>query len=417
MKNMTAYEDALKMILENVLAMAEEKKPLLESIGQVLSEDIYSPMDLPRAPIAGPDGYALRAEDIKDASKETPAVLRIVGSARAGHPSEQVVEPGSAIRIMTGSVVPEGANCVVRFEDTDEPADKNGPNRNNPEEVKVYVSGSNGGNIRPVGSNIKQGTLMVPKGTTIGPSQVLAMASIGKTEVNVIRRPVIAIVATGDELVEPGQELSFGKVYNCNSATISAFVSACGGIPKVVGIARDRKEEIISKIRTGMTADAIITSGGVSKGDYDLLRIVLAEMGKVVFSRIKMGPGASVAFGLIHDESGKQVPVFSLSGPPIGCLVNLETLMRSALLKMRGVPRTAHPVTAAIAVDDAPGLRIPFAKYAGLAETDGKYQATISLSEKVGPLAAVAQADALAIIPEKSGFKAGDTIEVLPLSR
>ena len=414
MTKMTAYKDALQMILDNVSTMEEEGIPLQESMGQVLSEDVYSPMDLPRAPIAGPDGYALKADDIKDASRDNPVLLKIVGSSRAGHPFGQAVRPGTAIRIMTGSIVPEGADCVVRFEDTDEPEDKNGPNRNNPEEVNIYVAGSVGSGIRPVGSNIKKGTLMISKGITIGTSQILAMASIGKTDVNVIRRPVIAIMTTGDELVEPGQALSAGQVYDCNSAAISAFVSSCGGIPKIIGIARDREEDLISRIRTGLTADAVITSGGVSKGDYDLLRLVLAEMGRILFSRIKLGPGASVSFGLIDNEASRRVPVFSLSGPPIGCLVNLETLVKSAVLKMRGIERTTPTVVKATAVDGAKGFHIPFVRYAGLEKIDGKNRVTINLIDKAGPLAAIAEANALVILPEKTGINAGDTVDVLP---
>ena len=411
---MTTYEDASQMILDNVSAMDEERVPLQESLDRVLSEDIYAAMDLPQAPIAGPDGYALRADDIRDASRESPALLKIVGSSRAGHPSAQMVEPGTAIRIMTGSIVPDGADCVVRFEDTDEPGDKNGPNRDNPEEVRVFVSGGVGGNIRPVGSNIQKGALMIPRGKTIGPSQISALASIGATDVSVIRRPVIAIIATGDELIKPGQALSPGKVYDSNSAAISAFVSSCGGIPKIIGIARDRKEDLVSRIRAGLTADAVITSGGVSKGDYDLLRIVLAEMGRLVFSRIRLGPGASVAFGLIEDELSRTVPVFSLSGPPIGCLVNLETLVKSAILKMRGILQTAHAVEKATAVDSASGFHFPFVRFADLEKRGGENRVTINLVDKAGPLAAIAEANALVILPEKTGIKTGDVVEVLP---
>ncbi|OPY65774.1 MAG: Molybdopterin molybdenumtransferase [Syntrophorhabdus sp. PtaU1.Bin050] len=417
---MTTYEDAVRKIMENIPVMKKEEKPLLKCMGQVSAEDIYSDLDLPRSRISGPDGYAVRSADIRDASSENPVILRILATARAGRPSRRTVEAGTAIRIMTGSVIPDGADCVIRFEDTDEPVDKNGPNTSNPSQVKIYVAAGPGNNIQPIGSNVRKGALVVSKGTIIGPTQISALALIGKTKIEVIRRPIAAIIATGDELVNPGKPLGAGKIYNCNTSAIASFVTYYGGIPKILGVARDNEAKLISKIRKGMTADVIITSGGVSKGDYDLLRLVLGKIGNIVFARIKMGPGASVAFSLIKKSStGKGtavIPVFSLAGPPAGCLVNFETLMRPAFLKMRGLTTVAHPSIEATVLDSVPNkMAIPFVKFTNLEKKNGEYCVTLNLAEKLDMLASMAAANSLTIIPESSVVKAGDKIQVLPL--
>lgn len=417
---MKSYDDALNTALEHVGPMNPEEKPLLECAGQVTSEDIRAEIDLPSTEISGPDGYALRSADLKGAGRDTPATLRIIGTARAGCVSRAVVRPGCAVRIMTGSVIPKGADCVVRFEDTDEPKDKNGPNRENPKEARVYVAVEPGANIRPIGSTVRKGALVVPKGTLIGPVQISALACIGKTRIKVIRRPVVAVITTGDELVNPGRPLPPGKVYNCNSAAISALVTHYGGIPVVLGVARDKEAEVAAKIRKGLNADAIITSGGVSKGDYDLVRLVLGEIGHIIFSRIKMGPGAAAVFGLIEKPSGNcgnlSVPVFALSGPPTGCLVNLETLVRPALLKMRGVVSIDHPEIEAIAINEIPRkMAMSFARWTHVTQVEGEYQVELNRSEKAGMLASMATANSLTIIPEGSTVKAGDRVRVLPL--
>jgi len=418
---MLSYDDAVKTILDKVKRMEVLEKPLLVCVDQVTAENIYADFDLPQSAISGSDGYAVRSQDIKGASPHNPVILRIFATARAGRPSKRTVKPGTAIRIMTGSVLPNGADCVVRFEDTDEPGDKNGPNKNNPSLVSIHVPASPGGGIRPAGSNVRKGTLIVPEGTLIGPAQISALASIGKKWIKVIRRPVVAIIATGDELISPGKPLAFGKAYNCNTAAIASLVAHYGGIPRILGIARDKEALLISKIRKGMTADAIITSGGVSKGDYDLVRLVLGKIGELVFFRIKMRPGAAIAFGVIKrpsaDGADTAIPVFSLPGSPAGCLINFETLVRPALLKMLGFTTVVRPSVEATALDSITRkMTMAFVRYTYLQETAGGYRVTLNIAEKMGMLASMATANSLTIIPEGSVVKVGDTIRVLPLN-
>jgi molybdopterin molybdotransferase len=418
---MLSYDDAVKTILDKVKRMEVLEKPLLACADQVTAENIYADFDLPQSAISGSDGYAVRSRDIKGASPHNPVILRIFATARAGRPSKRTVKPGTAIRIMTGSVLPNGADCVVRFEDTDEPGDKNGPNKNNPSLVRIHVPASPGGDIRPAGSNVRKGILIVPEGTLIGPAQISALASIGRKWIKVIRRPVVAIIATGDELISPGKPLAFGKAYNCNTAAIASLVAHYGGIPRILGIARDKEALLISKIRKGMTTDAIITSGGVSKGDYDLVRLVLEKIGEIVFFRIKMRPGAAIAFGVIKrpsaDGAGTAIPVFSLPGSPAGCLINFETLVRPALLKMLGFTTVVRPSVEATALDSITRkMTMAFVRYTYLQETAEGYRVTLNIAEKMGMLASMTAANSLTIIPEGSVVKAGDTIRVLPLN-
>ena len=208
---------------------------------------------------------------------------------------------------MTGSVVPEGADCVVRFEDTDEPGDKNGPSRLKAREVKIYVSPAPGANIQPAGRNAREGSLILTRGAVIGPAQISALAALGMRKVKVVRRPLIGVIATGDELVSPGRGLSPGKTYDCNTAGIASLVMHYGGIPRILGIARDNEASLRARIEKGMTLDAIVTTGGVSMGDFDLVRLLLGKLGKIVFSRIKMGPGAALAFGVIRRSTKNEL--------------------------------------------------------------------------------------------------------------
>jgi len=417
---MTSYEDALAEILRNVAPLEAEEAPLLRCVGQVMVEDVRSAYDLPALDTCGPDGYAVRSEDVCGASPAAPVVLRIAGTVRAGRLPRHRLRPGEAVRVMTGSPVPQGADCVVPFESTDEPGDKNGPRAADPSEVKILRAGAPGANIRRAGSNAAKGSLVLPRGTSVGPAQISALAAMGRSTVNVVRRPVVAIVSTGDELTSLRSPLRPGRSYDCNSTAIAALVSHYGGIPRVLGIARDNEASLMAKLRRGLSADAVITSGGVSKGDYDLVRLVVAKLGAVILSRIGMGPGASFAFGLLErDATGAAaaaIPIFALSGPPVGCLTNFETLVRPALLKMLGFRQLSHPVADAVVED---GIRerkpMPFVKWARVSGRRGQDHVVLNGGDGLGSLAAMAMANCLTVIPEGTVVRRGDRLPVLPL--
>lgn len=417
---MVTYDEAFQLITQNIKVLDVEEKPILQCVGQVLAEDVHSGLSLPQTDISGPDGYAVRSADIQEAGKNNPVRLRIMGTVRAGRLPVGVVRPGTAMRIMTGSVVPKGADCVVKFEDTDEPENKNGPNTANPREVKIFVTASPGNYIRRAESGVKKGDWLLPKGTVIGPAQISVLASAGISRIRVVRQPTVAIIATGDELIGLGKTLVPGKTYNANSAAIASLVSHYGGKPKVLGIARDKKEDLLAKIEKGKKADLIITTGGVAMGDYDLTRLVLDGIGKVYFSLIKMGPGAGAVFAMVekdfHNRGKIEVPLFGLAGPPYGCMVNFETLVRPALLRMRGLEDMHHPVVEAVA-EDALVSAIPviFAKWTYLEKSNGQYQVRLNVLEDMGALAAMATANSLTLVPEGANICVGDKVSVWPL--
>lgn len=352
---MLRSDGQIKKILESIKRLGTVKMPLLACSGYVAAEDVYADFDLPQSAISRFDGYAVRSEDIEKATQDNPAVLRIIATTCAGHPSHRVIKPGTAIRIMTGSVLPMGADCVVRFEDTDEPGGKKGACKNGYSQVKVCVPMQPGNNICFAGSIFRRGTLLVQEGTIIGPEEISSLASLGKEWITVIRRPVVGILASGDELVNPGRSLSIGKTYNCNTAATARLVMRYGGIPLVLGIARNTETALMSKIRKGVAGDAIVISGGAAKGDHDLVLHVLEKVGKIVVSGTKTGSGAAIAFGLSKRSSVTEpevaIPVFSLPGTPAGCLINFETLVRPALHKTLGLPAAFHPSYETIASD------------------------------------------------------------------
>ena len=417
---MLHYDDAVRTILDHVRRLDAVDEPLLGCAGRVAAENVSADSDLPLAAVARMDGYAAASADVRRASVAKPVALRVIAAARAGYPSSRVVRPGTAIRIMTGSVVPKGADCVVRFEDTDEPSGKKGPTKGNPTYVKIFASLLPGENIRAAGSTVRKGTVVVADGALIGPAQISACASIGKSRIKVIRRPTVAIIATGDELVRPGTPLAPGKAYNCNTAAIAALVLHYGGMPRILGIARDNETSLMSKIRQGLTADVIVTRGGTSNGDYDLVRHVVGNMGKLIFRKTNMGPGAPVVFGLVDgtSDSGVEtsIPVFCLAGPPAGCLVSFETLVRPALLKMLGFTAVAHPSVEATALDSISLKRsMALVEYTHLREAEGEYQVTLTTPGNAGMVPSMAAANSLTIIPAGATVKAGDKVQVLPL--
>lgn len=417
---MITYDQALSTVLKSVQPLASEEKPLFDSLGQVLAEDVFCEADVPRTDRSGPDGYAVRVEDIEEASPDKPVALQVIGAVKAGSVPKQRVERGTAMRIMTGSMLPEGADCVVPFEETDEPREKNGPNPENPAVVKIFAPGKKGANVRKAGFSAGMGSLVLTRGTVIGPAQMSALTTLGKARVRVIRRPVVAVIATGDELVELGYPLSPAQVYNSNAVAVAALVAHFGGVPRILGTARDRESSLSAKLRQAGWADAVITTGGVSKGDYDIVRLLLGKKGEVLFSRIDMGPGASAAFAVI-DAPGDRlrlslVPVFALSGPPSGALINCETLVRPGLLRMRGIEETAHPVVKAEVLDGVT-QKAPkaFARWTRLTGVEGGYGVLLNTSIDRGPLAAMASANSLTIIPKNVTVRPGDRVEVLPL--
>ncbi len=413
---MISVEEALAKVLSYVHILETEEKYVLDCLGQVLAEDIYSALDIPPADNTAMDGYAVRAEDTRGSSEKSPRFLRVVGTVPAGYITEHEVELGTAIRIMTGAVIPQGADSIVRFEDTDEEQ-----RQGSVSEIGILKEVKPGADIRRAGEDITRGSLVLSKGTVIRPSEAGILASLGRNKVKVIRRPVVAILATGDELVDITQPLLPGKIYNSNTYSVAALVKRYGGIPQILGIAQDNESSLVTKLRQGLDADLFITTGGVSMGDYDMIKDVLATEGEIAFWTVRMKPGKPLAFGTLKtvDERGnpRSIPQLGLPGNPVSSMVTFELFARPAILKMMGKRNLEKPTIEAVVEDrvvNTDGRRV-FAR-AMVEKRRGKYFARLTGPQGSGILTSMSLANGLVIVPEdKPSVEAGEKVKVIML--
>jgi molybdopterin molybdotransferase len=410
---MISVEEALGKILNFIKALDKEEKPLLNCLRQVLAEDVYSPFDVPPQDNSAMDGYAVQVKSIEGASYENPRILRVVGEVAAGCVSDLKVETGTAVRIMTGAFVPNGADVVVPFEDTDEVDLKQASISR--DEIGVRVCLPEGSNIRRRGEDIAKGELVLERGRLLCPAEIGVLASLGKSMVWVIRRPVVGILATGDEVSEIDQHLQPGKIYNSNSYSLAAQIISCGGIPKPLGIARDDVKQLTTAIHHGFDCDMLVTSGGVSSGDYDVVKQVLAAEGDVFFWTVRMKPGKPLAFGVFKRSDGKKIPHLGLPGNPVSSMITFELFARPAIFKMMGRRNLAGLNIEAVmedSIENRDGRRI-FARVA-VSKRNGKYYASITGPQGSGILTSMMKADGLAIVPETTKqIKPGTTVEVM----
>ena len=404
---MISVEQALEKILSYVDVLGEDERPILDCLGQVLAEDIYSPISVPPLDNTAMDGYAVRSRDTQGAGRQSPRFLRVIDTVTAGSISRHEVKPGTAIRIMTGAPIPKGADSVVRFEDTDEPQRKG-----TFAEIGILCEVEVGSDIRRAGEDIAQGSIVLRQGTTIRPSEIGVLASLGRSLVKVIRRPVVAILATGDELVEINQPLPPGKIYNSNTYSVAALVVRYGGVPKIIGVALDSEDSLVAKLNMALDSDMLITTGGVSMGDYDVVKDILASEGEIVFWQVRMKPGKPLAFGRI-----KGMPHLGLPGNPVSSMVTFELFARPAILKMMGKKNLAKPTIEAIIenpVVNSDGRRI-FAR-AVVEKRGGQYFARLTGPQGSGILTSMTLANGLVIVSEdKAGVAAGDIVQVMML--
>jgi len=410
--DMLSVEAARERILSFFSVLTPHERPLLEAVGQVIAEDVMSPLDLPQWPNSGMDGYALQAEDIAAASQGSPALLRVIGSVAAGQVPTTVVARGTAVRIMTGAAIPRGADTVVAFEDTDELERK--ASGRGLETIGIRKAERLGVSVRPAGEDVRRGQRVLQAGSVLTPAGVGLAAAVGRTVVRVVRRPVVAILSTGDELQTPGEALRPGRIYDVNGPSIAAAVTVAGGIPNLLGIARDDLHEMNAKISQGLAADVLLTSAGVSKGDYDFVKDVLAQRGSVEFWSVRMRPAKPLAFGVLRGPSGRMVPHIGLPGNPVSAMVAFEQLCRPALLKMQGRIRLDRPVVDAIledAIQNTDGRRV-YARVR-VTERDGRRYARLTGPQGSNVLSPLSRANGLAVCPEHvSVLKPGETVRV-----
>jgi molybdopterin molybdotransferase len=412
---MISVEEALEKVLSYVEVLEPERKPILDCLGQVLAEDVYSTIDIPPLDNAAMDGFALRAEDTRGAGESSPVYLAVVGEVAAGSMPKKDVKPGTAIRIMTGAPLPRGADTVVQFENTDEISRKS--SREDLSHIAILCQAKTGLNVRCRGEDIAKGNLVLEKGRVLRPQEIGVLASLGYSTALVVRRPIVAILATGNELIDVDQPLAPGKIHNSNTYTIAAGVSRYGGIPKILGIGRDSIQSLNEKIDEGLDADMLITSGGVSKGDYDMVKDVLAEHGEIGFWTVCMKPGKPLAFGVMKKMEGGikgKVPHLGLPGNPVSSMITFEQFARPAILKMMGKKLLKKPVIQAVIENDvlATDERRLFVRV-NVIRRGGQYYASVTGPQGSGILTSIAKANGLAVIPENSnGAKAGDRVEV-----
>ena len=416
---MISVEEALERILSYVDVLGPEEKPLLEALGHVLDQDVTSSFDIPPLDNTAMDGYAVRAGDTRGASPESPVGMRVIGEVAAGYVFEGEVTPGTAVRIMTGAPVPRGADAIVPFEETDEPFEK-APERSQRLEattVRVFKEARPGANIRRAGEDVRGGQTVVTRGTVLRPSEIGVLASLGRGTVRVIRRPVVAVLSTGDELVELGRERPASKIYDSNAYSVGALVRRYGGVPKLLGIAKDTVEALTAKIQEGLDADMLITSAGVSRGDYDVVKDVLAREGEIAFWTVAMKPGKPLAFGCFYKD-GRRIPHIGLPGNPVSSMVAFELFGRPAMMKMMGKTDCRRPVVRAIAEERIVNRNDPRVFYARciVRERDGRYYASLTGPQGSGMLTSMVYANALTVIPaEVDVVEPGEEVEVIML--
>ncbi len=413
---MIGVEQALDKILNYVDVLEDEQSPILDCLGQVLAEDVYSSLNVPPLDNSAMDGYAVQSRDTRGASRESPRFLRVIDTVSAGSIAECEVEPGTAVRIMTGAPIPKGADSVVIFEDTDE-TQRQGAST----EIGILRQAEAGLNIRRAGEDITQGSIVLSQGAVLRPSEVGVLASLGRTTVRVIRRPTVAILATGDELVDINQPLPTGKIYNSNTYSLAALVRRYGGIPKILGIALDSEHSVVARLCQGLDADMLITTGGVSAGDYDVVKDVLAKQGEISFWTVRMKPGKPLAFGTIKGVSragiARNIPHLGLPGNPVSSMVTFELFVRPAILKMMGKKNLTKPTIEAVVENSVVNRdrRRIFARVI-VEKRRGQYFARLTGPQGSGILTSMTLANGLMVIPEdKTEVVAGDIVQVMML--
>ncbi|HEY1015541.1 MAG TPA: gephyrin-like molybdotransferase Glp, partial [Herpetosiphonaceae bacterium] len=332
-----SVDDAQAEILRHFRPLEIESVPLSQALGRTLAAPAVADAPIPGFANSAMDGYAVLAADVAAASPAAPVTLRIVSDLAAGYVAQGAVTPGATIRIMTGAPLPAGADAVVPFEETDEQAADSLAAQGL---VRIYQPAAVGNNVRPAGEDLRAGELALAPGTLIRPAEIGVLATVGAALVPVHRRPRVAILATGDELVDVGERPGPGQIRNSNGYANLAQVLAAGGEPLQLPVARDTEAEVAARIEEGLAwgADLFLTSGGVSVGDFDVVKKVLTKMGRLEFWRVKMRPGKPLVFGWL-----RETPFIGLPGNPVSAMVCFELFARPALLAMAGRRNLGRP--------------------------------------------------------------------------
>jgi len=404
---MLTVPEASARILEHIAPLAIERVPLLDALGMVLAEPVRAPMTLPAWDNSAMDGYAVRGSDIDAASADHPVSLRVLETVAAGRFATQPVGDGEAIRIMTGAPIPDGADTVVRVEDTDGGT------------VRVLVTNARDArrNVRPRGEDFCEGDSLLDRGAPLGAAQLGVLASIGRSTVDVHRRPRVAIMGSGDELVDVDgfhEVLAGRKIVSTNGYTLQALVRDAGGEPVNLGVATDDPASLKNHLQRAGGCDLVLTSAGVSVGEFDYTREVVQSLGaEMKFWRVRMRPGAPLGFGLLGSA-----PWIGLPGNPVSAMVTFELFVRPVLRRMLGHTRLfRRPVPVVLEERVTIGARLThFLRAIVSTGNGGLVTARLTGPQGSGILTSMSRANALLVVPEdRPVVEAGETLHALPL--
>jgi len=403
----STVDEHIERILESLTPLTPYDQPLLEALGLPACEDIFSTVDLPGFDNSAMDGYAVVFDDVASASADHPVHLPVVGEAAAGQTRLFALSPGTAMRIMTGAPIPQGADAVVPVESTD----------GGVATVRIHSAPTRGQHIRRRGEDILSGDVLVEDGTVLGPRQLGLLASVGRAQVRSRPRPRVVILSTGSELREPGATLGHDSIYDANSYMLAAAARNAGAIAYRVGIVSDDPQEFTDALSDQLVrADLVVTSGGVSKGQYDVVKEVLGELGTVHFGEVAMQPGKPQGFGMVGEDA---TPIFTLPGNPVSSYVSFEVFVVPAIRRMMGRLPYRRPLVRALCqqgFSSAPGKR-QFVRAQFEIDAQGAHVAPVGGhgSHLVGDLS---DANALIVVPEDTArVEPGTMVQVMVLDR
>lgn len=404
---MISVEEALERVQVRVAALGDERVELLDALQRVLAEPVSADRDVPPWPNSSMDGYALRSADTRQATATGPARLRLAGRVAAGSIASRPLGPGEAFRIFTGAPIPDGADAVVPQENVEATG----------EEVYVGTPVAADECVRPRGEDVRRGDALLAPGRRLTAADLGLLATLGRHQVRVGRRPRVAILSTGDEIVDLGGSLGPGQIANSNTYSLMGQVVEAGGEPVNLGVARDDLPEIEDRLRGGLGGDVIVSSAGVSVGEHDFVKEALARLGaEQHLWLVDMRPGKPLTFATIPRPSREPLPVFGLPGNPVSAMVTFELFVRPALLRMAGDRGRSRPLMRATALAPIhnPGRRRGYLRVS-IEPAAGGIGARLTGEQGSGILRSMVAADGLAVVPGDTTVAAGEGVDVIVL--
>lgn len=394
MPEMISLEEARALVLAHVSALPVDTAPVLEAVGRVAAEDLRSDIDVSPFAHSAMDGFAVRAEELTGASVEVPVELDVVAEIAAGDVFDGAIAAGQCVRIMTGAPLPEDADAVVKYEIVEVVSGDGKPGS------RVSFSAPTGvrSNVRDAGEEAKAGEVVVERGEVIGSAGVGFLASCGIVNVPVHRRPRVAVIAVGSELVDPSEVPTRGKIRNSNSYALAACAQAAGAVPVILPIVEDTQEALAAAVRAATDRyDFVVTSGGASNGDFDFIKPVVEELGELLITTVNMRPGKAQTFGIVNET-----PVFGLPGNPAAAYVGFEMIIRPALRKMQGYTHFERPSVRARLSRDVKKKdpRRIFLRGTLYKNDEGEYVVAPAKNQSSGLFGVIQRSNCMAILPE-----------------